>query len=130
VIGVGIRAGALRWTASGFSGQLEVVYLAQMLHGVTVWGVVLGAPIYVDAVVPERLRSTGQGLLAMVGISMASIVSNLGSGWLVEHVGPTAPARIGGVGSLVLAALLPLALPPAERPREDGVAAEPARKGR
>jgi PPP family 3-phenylpropionic acid transporter len=118
VIAIGIVAAALRWSVSGFADDLRWVYLAQALHGVTVFGVVLGAPVYVDAVVPARLRSTGQGLLAMVGISLGSIVSNLSAGWLTELVGPRAPARVAGV----LAALLALALPwllPAVRPASD-----------
>jgi PPP family 3-phenylpropionic acid transporter len=113
VIAIGVAAGAIRWGVSGFAEDLRWVYLVQILHGVTVWGVILGGPVYVDAVVPARLRSTAQGLLAMVGVSLGSIISNVGAGWLTDAVGPRAPAQVAGVMSLILALLLPWMLPPA-----------------
>jgi MFS family permease len=89
-----------------------------VLHGVTVAGLVIGAPLYVEAAVPERLRSTGQGALAMVGVSAGGISSNLATGWLLEHMGPDAPYVAGGLGGLALGALLPLLLPAPRRPAE------------
>ncbi|MBW2274858.1 MAG: MFS transporter [Deltaproteobacteria bacterium] len=118
VIAIGMAAGALRWGVSGFAEDLRWVYLAQALHGVTVWGIILGAPVYVDAVVPARLRSTAQGLLAMVGVSLGSILSNVGAGWLTDAVGPRAPAQLAGLMGLALTLVLPWMLPPAERPAE------------
>jgi len=106
----------VRWTACGLISDLSILYPFQILHGVVVAGLVIGGPLYVEAIVPERLRSTGQGVLAMVGVSLGSVVSHLGSGYLLEHVGPRAPYLVGGIGSLVLAALVPWLLPPAVRP--------------
>jgi len=115
LLAIGILAGGLRWTVCGFTADLRWVYLVSLLHGVTVMGLVVGAPLYVEAVVPERLRSSGQGILAMVGLSIGGISSNLGTGWLIEHVGPDSPYIVGGLGALALGTLLPLILPP---PRE------------
>jgi PPP family 3-phenylpropionic acid transporter len=112
LLAIGVLAGGLRWTVCGFTADLRWVYLVSLLHGVTVTGLVVGAPLYVEAVVPERLRSTGQGVLAMVGLSVGGISSNLGTGWLIEHVGPDSPYIVGGLGALALGALLPLILPP------------------
>jgi MFS family permease len=81
-----------------------------------VTGLILGGPLYVEQVVPERLRSTGQGVLAMMGVSIGGIVSNLGAGWLLEHVGASAPYVAGGVGGIALALLIPLLLPRPHRP--------------
>jgi len=111
VLQIGMCAAALRWAISGFGEDLHWVYGAQLLHGVTVWGIVLGTPLYANDVVPAHLRATGQGLLAMLGVSLGSIVSNFGSGWLVEAVGPRAPAQIASVVSLLLALALPWMLP-------------------
>ncbi|MCZ6783092.1 MAG: MFS transporter [Proteobacteria bacterium] len=111
VIALGLLAGTVRWLVSGFSDDLGVVTWVQMLHGVTVWGVVLGIPMLVDRVVPERLRSTGQGLMAMIGISLGGVVSNLTAGWLVDHVGPSAPAQFGGAAVLTLLLVSPWLLP-------------------
>lgn len=118
LIAVGALAGGLRWSVCGWSGDLRAIVPVQILHGVVVWGIVIGAPLYVEAVVPERLRSTAQGLLAMLGVSLGGILSNLGTGWLLEHVGPDAPYRVGGLGALALLALLPLVLPPPRRRAE------------
>jgi MFS family permease len=99
---------------SGISDDLTVIYSVQMLHGVMVAGLLLGGPLYLDAVVPERLRSTGQALLSMVGMGIGGIVSNAGSGWLLEHVGPNAPYVVGGVGALAIGSLVFWILPSPE----------------
>jgi PPP family 3-phenylpropionic acid transporter len=119
LLAVGVIAGGLRWAVSGFAPDLRWIYAVSILHGVTVAGLVIGAPLYVEAVVPGRLRSTGQGILAMFGISIGGISSNLCAGWLLEHVGPNAPYIAGGLGALTLAVLLPLILPPAHRLAEE-----------
>jgi PPP family 3-phenylpropionic acid transporter len=114
LLAIGVIAGGTRWAMCGFAPDLRWVYAASLLHGVTVMGLVIGAPLYVEAVVPARLRSTGQGILAMFGISIGGISSNLGAGWLLERFGAGAPYVVGGLGALALAVLLPLILP---RPR-------------
>ena len=88
-----------------------MIFPAQLLHGVIVAGVVVGAPLYVEQSIPERLRSTGQGMLAMLGFGLGGVVSNVASGWLLDHFGATAPALAGGLGALGLALLLPFLLP-------------------
>lgn len=111
VIAIGTAAAAVRWATSGFVDDLRLVQLAQILHGVTVWGIILGVPFYVDRVVPEHLRATAQGLLAMIGISLGSILSNLAAGWLMEMHGATTPARVAGMASAALLVGLPWLIP-------------------
>lgn len=118
---VGVVAGGLRWTICGLVSDLDWVYVVSLLHGVTVTGLIIGGPLYVESVVPGHLRSTAQGMLAMFGVSLGGITSNLGTGWLLEHLGTDAPYLVGGVGALVLAAALPLFLRPP--PREAGAPA-------
>lgn len=118
LLGMGVVAGGIRWAVCGFMPESPLVYPLQALHGVVVAGLVIGAPLYVEAAVPERLRSTGQGLLAMVGVSLGGIVSNIGCGWLLEHYGPDAPYAISGLAALALGALLPILLPRPSRPTE------------
>lgn len=108
IIAIGTAAASLRWLTSGFSDDILIIGAVQILHGVTVWGIILALPFYVDRVVPPHLRATAQGLLAMVGVSLGSILSNLGAGWLTEHFGSNTPARIAGIASLLLALTLPL----------------------
>ena len=85
-------------------------------------GLLLGGPLYLEMIVPERLRSTGQGLLATIGVGLGAVASHLAAGWLLQHAGPRAPYLVGGIGSLLLAALIPMA---AAAGREGG-----ARRGR
>ncbi len=115
LLATGVIAGGLRWLVCGLSSDLGWIFAVQILHGVTVAGLLLGAPLYVDAVVPERLRSTGQGMLAMIGVSLGGISSYLSAGWLLENVSPDAPFLAGGIGALLLGCAIPLFLPPATR---------------
>ena len=116
LLAIGVFAGGLRWLVCGLAPDLGWVYPVQLLHGVVVTGLILGGPLYVEQVVPERLRSTGQGVLAMMGVSIGGIASNLATGWLIDHVGASAPYVIGGIGGIALGLLLPLLLPRPQRP--------------
>ena len=116
LLAAGLIAGALRWILCGTVTDFRIIYAAQLLHGLLVAGLLIGAPLYVEASVPERLRSTAQGLLAMAGIGIGGILSNLGAGWLVEHFGADAPYLGGGFGSLLLGLAVPIFLPPPTRP--------------
>jgi PPP family 3-phenylpropionic acid transporter len=120
LLAIGVICGGVRWIICGFSGDLRWIYAVQILHGVVVAGLVVGGPLYVEAVVPERLRSTGQGLLAMVGVSIGGIASQVSAGWLLEHVGSDAPYAVGGIGALLLGCMVPFLLPKTSRPPEDG----------
>jgi PPP family 3-phenylpropionic acid transporter len=125
LLAIGVFAGGVRWLVCGLAPDLSWVYPVQLLHGLVVTGLILGGPLYVEQVVPERLRSTGQGVLAMIGLSIGGIASNLATGWLLDHVGASAPYVIGGVGGIALGLLLPLLLPRPQRPPpEPGEAAD------
>jgi PPP family 3-phenylpropionic acid transporter len=115
LLATGVIAGGLRWLVCGLSSDLSWIFVVQILHGITVAGLILGAPLYVDAVVPARLRSTGQGMLAMIGVSLGGISSNLSAGWLFENFGPDAPYFAGGIGAIILGCAIPLLIPPATR---------------
>ncbi len=114
LLALGVLAGGFRWTLCGLIEDLSLLYPVQILHGVTVVGLLLGGPLYLDAIAPERLRSTAQALLSMVGMGIAGIASNAGAGWLLEHAGVDAPYIVGGIGSLVIGCLVFWILPPPE----------------
>jgi MFS transporter, PPP family, 3-phenylpropionic acid transporter len=115
LLAIGLVAGGVRWLICGFAPESRWMVPAQVLHGVVVAGLVIGSPLYVEAVVPEQLRSTGQNLLAMVGVSAGGLLSNLGTGFLIDAFGADAPYRVGGVAALAVAALLPWLLPAPQR---------------
>jgi len=120
LLALGILACGLRWAVCGASGELGPVYAVSLLHGAVVAGLVVGAPLCADAVVPERLRTTAQGLLAMVGLGAGGILSNAAAGWLFERAGAQFPYLAGGLGALVLGCLVPVLIPGARSPRAPG----------
>jgi len=115
LLAAGLAAGGIRWIVCGLIHDLRVIYLAQLLHGVTVAGVGIGSALYVEASVPARLRSTGQALNATAGVGIGSILSNVAAGWLMDHRSVDAPFVVGGAGTLLLAVLVPVLLPPPRR---------------
>jgi MFS transporter, PPP family, 3-phenylpropionic acid transporter len=115
LLATGLVAGGVRWLVCGFAPESEWMVPVQVLHGIVVAGLVIGSPLYVEAVVPEQLRATGQNLLAVVGVSVGGLVSFLGAGWLIDASGVDTPYRVGGIAALAVAALLPWWLPPPQR---------------
>jgi PPP family 3-phenylpropionic acid transporter len=118
LLAIGVLAGGIRWTVCGLFPDSPLIFPLQALHGVVVAGLVIGGPLYVEASVPERLRSTGQNVLAMLGVSLGGISSNLASGWLHDRYGIDAPYLVGGIAALALGALVPWLLPAPARPAE------------
>jgi MFS family permease len=106
----------LRWSGSSFADDLAVATALGLLHGAVVTGLGIGASLYVEEAVPEPLRSTGQALLATVGIGAGGIASNLVAGWLFDHVGSRATYLACGIGALALGALTFAILPTPARP--------------
>jgi PPP family 3-phenylpropionic acid transporter len=115
LLGVGVIVGGLRWLLCAFIQDLQLLSLVQILHGVTVVGLLMGGPLYLDVVAPEKLRSTAQALLSMVGVGIAGIVSNLGSGWLLDNAGINVLYAATGVGSALLGCFVWWILPAPER---------------
>ena len=118
LLGIGVFAGGLRWAVCGFFPDSPLIYPLQALHGVVVAGLVIGGPLYIEAAVPERLRSTGQNVAAMLGVSLGGISSNLAAGALLERFGTDAPYQVAGIGGMVLGLLVWVMLPRPARPKE------------
>lgn len=116
---LGLLAEGIRWTTCAFTQNLQIIQAAQLLHGVGVAGVIVGAPLYLEQALPERLRATGQALISAAGFGAGSIVSITAVGWLFEHVDAGTPYRLAGMGALVLAIGLYMVLPAPYRPHVD-----------
>lgn len=125
---VGVTVGGLRWILSALIADPMILFAVQALHGVMVVGFNLGSPLYLDLVAPEKLRSTAQGILSMVGSGLAGILSNLTAGWMVDHSGVNLLYLSCGIGSLTLGILsywiLPFVGRRQEAPKEIVLASE------
>lgn len=104
-------AGGVRWLACAVFHDLAIIYPIQLLHAVVVVGLLAGAPLYIEVLIPERLRSTGQGLLMTLGSSIGGIVSVTVSGTLVDRFGADVPFLLGGLGAIAVGCAAPLILP-------------------
>lgn len=114
LLAIGVAAGAGRWLLCGAIDSLALLLPVQMLHAVVVLGVNIGAPLYVDAVVPPQLRSTAQSLLGTVAVGLGGVGSSLLAGRLLDWGGPAAPYLAGGTGALALVLVLLRWVPPLE----------------
>ncbi|MAE95977.1 MAG: hypothetical protein CL910_15070 [Deltaproteobacteria bacterium] len=108
LVAVGVAADGLRWLLCSFADDLRVIFALQLLHGVVIAGLTVGTALYAETVVPERLRASAQGGLAMLGYSLAGVLSSLWAGWALDAFGVDAPYRVGGILALVLAFSAPL----------------------
>ena len=115
LLGVGVLIGGMRWTLCALITDPALLFAVQALHGVTVVGLNMGSPLYLDMVAPENLRSTAQGILSMVGSGIAGIASNISAGWLMDRSGIDLLYLICGLGALALGALAWWILPDANQ---------------
>lgn len=111
----GVLAGAVRWIVCGLVDSEVILYAVQTLHGLLVTGLMVGSPLYLDSVVPERERATAQGFLSTAGIGLGGIASSIATGWLVERHGADAVYLAGGLGALLLCIAFPFLLPRSAR---------------
>jgi PPP family 3-phenylpropionic acid transporter len=115
--------GGVRWFTCAVATDLGFVYPVQLLHAFVVAGLLVGAPVYVESLIPQRLRSTGQGLLMTLGASIGGILSATVSGWLIDRFDANAPYLVGGVGAILVGLVGSFFLPavPAESREGDAV---------
>lgn len=111
LLAAGVLAGGLRWLLCAGITDVYWLYPVQALHGLTVVGLILGSPLYLDDVAPEKLRSTAQGILSMVSVGIAGILSNIGAGWLIQRAGIDLLYWVSGVGCIVLGGVVGALLP-------------------
>ncbi|MEW6270212.1 MAG: MFS transporter [Thermodesulfobacteriota bacterium] len=115
MLGLGALAGGVRWAGSAFADDLGVASVLGLLHGVAVGGLSVGGPLYVEQTAPAGLRSTGQALLATVGVGLGGILSNLACGVLLDRAGARVTYLACGAGALALGLLVMRLLPHASR---------------
>jgi PPP family 3-phenylpropionic acid transporter len=119
LLGLGVFIGGLRWALCSTVTEAAPLFWIQILHGATVVGLNLGSPLYLDTIAPERLRSTAQGVLSMIGTGFAGIASNIFAGWLVDRGGTDQLYLICGAGLLLLGAVTIWILPASARHQDN-----------
>lgn len=117
LVAMGVAADGLRWLLCSLVDDLRWIFALQLLHGLVIAGLVIGTALYAETIVPERLRATAQGLLAMLGYSLAGILSSVAFGAAMDAFGPELPYRASGLLALALAASVPWLLQEGERIR-------------
>jgi MFS transporter, PPP family, 3-phenylpropionic acid transporter len=119
LLAVGVLVGGIRWTLCALVSDPTLLFAVQALHGVTVVGLNLGSPLYLDVVAPEKLRSTAQGILSMVASGIAGMASNISAGWFIDRSGIDVLYLICGTGLLVLGGFAWWILPAAQKHSTD-----------
>ena len=106
LLNIGLFTEGVRWLVCANTQDLRWITAVQILHGVAVAGILIGAALYVERMAPPELRSTGQAMVSMAGAGGGAILSNATAGWLMETVSVEAPYWLGGAGALALALTL------------------------
>lgn len=119
LVGLGVAIGGLRWSLCAFVTDPVMLFAVQALHGATVVGLNLGSPLYLDAVAPEKLRSTAQGILSMIGSGVAGMLSNFTAGWFIDRSGIDTLYALCGAGLVALGGAAWWILPPARKPERE-----------
>lgn len=97
---------ALRWFLNSIATTPYQILMFQLLHSLTFGLMYSSAVVYVDRLVPERLRATGQNLFWATTYGFGNVVGNLLGGWVYQHnTAQTIFAMAGGaalVGTLIM----------------------------
>lgn len=101
-------ASVLRWTVTAFDPVLPVLFLAQLLHGLTFGAAHLGAMHYIQQAVPASLSASAQGLYASVTMGIVMGVVSLTVGPLYRTFAGTAYLAMAVLGAVGLIAALSL----------------------
>ena len=114
---VGLVSEGLRWIATAYIHDFEIFRWIQLLHGIGVAGIMIGAPLYLEEAVHERSRASAQSLLATM-TGLGTILSVALGGWIFERFGADVPYVLAGAGCLATAVAAVLILPSPWRPAE------------
>ena len=81
---IALIAGALRWFFLGFFEDKFVVASSQIIHSVSFGAYYVASINILTKIVPEKLRSSGQGIFG-ASISLAMIIGNLTMGLIYQY---------------------------------------------
>ena len=110
-IAVGVFAWGARWLACAMIGDLTWLYPLQVLHGVMVVSLQVGAPLLIETLVPDRLRASGQAGFNLVGSGLGGILSSIFTGMIADAYGIDTALAIAGCAGIALGLAAPSILP-------------------
>lgn len=94
----------IRFTLLAFTKSVGIAVLTQMLHGGCFIVITMSTALYVNSVVPDELRASGQMLLSIVGYGLARVFGIVCGGFIANLTGGSA----GGFAAMALVALVAL----------------------
>ncbi len=108
LIAVGGAAAALRWTLTSFDPPLPLLFLLQLLHGLTFGATYLGAMNFMARAFPPQLAATAQGIYASFSAGIAMGSAYLAAGPLYRTFGASAYLSMAALSLVALALTLAL----------------------
>lgn len=102
-------AAVLRWSVTAFDPILPVLFLVQILHGLTFGAAHLGAMQFLERAVPASLSASAQGIYASITAGVAMGLASLAAGPLYrayEGGAYLAMALLAGVGLIAAFVLM------------------------
>lgn len=109
LIGLGLAAGLVRWTAMAFTTELWALVLLQALHSCTFAANHLGAMAFLQRALPAHGAAIGQSLYYALGTGLTQALVFQFSGLLYSHFGQHAFLAMTLVSATGMGALLLLA---------------------
>lgn len=116
LLGIAFLTSAVRWAGMALTGSGAVIVLLSLLHGLTFGAWYVATVSLVAARVPERLRASGQSLLAAITFGVGGIAGYLGSGVVYDAVGGHRLFAVAAAVELLPAALCLLLARSADAP--------------
>lgn len=77
----------VRWAFTALLGSAVGVAYLQLFHGLTFAVYYLAAFHYVDKIIPEEWKATGQTIFAAVFFGLAGMIGSILGGWVFDHYG-------------------------------------------
>jgi PPP family 3-phenylpropionic acid transporter len=108
LIAVGGAAAALRWTLTSFDPPLPLLFVLQLLHGLTFGATYLGAMNFMGRAFPPQLAATAQGIYASFSAGIAMGSAYLAAGPLYRTFGASAYLSMAALSLVALALTLAL----------------------
>jgi MFS transporter, PPP family, 3-phenylpropionic acid transporter len=109
LLGAGLAASVLRWTAMGFDPPLALLIPLQVLHGLTYGASHLGAIQFMARAIPSTHAGTGQSVYALVCAGLGSALATQMSGVAYLAWGGGAYWLMAGLAAIGLITLTQLA---------------------